>query len=395
MTNCPICGKELSQNSKYCPGCGNPVQKIGNRNQPTTLQCTCKNCGGTMNYDPEQSILLCPFCGAKEIVIEDEDITIARIRSDAYKEIELKKLEHQRRQDRNTVRAGGGRVKSGCFGIAILVIGILCFLLGLAGCLAEDFLAGSIAIIQGILFFFAWLLMTGRIQKAKLKFWVPLAAALILIIPFCIVISETSSGYRNSAPDTPYDWPAGSIADVIPQPDGENGTLYYQSEDSMSLDVSMGGLTEFREYVNACKDNGFTVDVEGGNNRFSAYNEEGYHLDLYYYESENYMSISLDAPIKMTTFRWPTSEIGQTLPAPVSDYGQIVWENNTGFSIYVGNTTQEEFEEYCSACMDAGYSENYSRGKGYFNAEDENGNELSIYYEGNKTMRIHLYSNDD
>ena len=45
--------------------------------------------------------------------------------------------------------------------------------------------------------------------------------------------------------------------------------------------------------------------------------------------------------------------------------------------------------------MDEGYSENYSRGKGYFNAEDENGNELSIYYEGNKTMRIHLYSNDD
>ena len=72
-------------------------------------------------------------------------------------------------------------MKSGCFGIAILVIGILCFLLGLAGCLAEDFLAGSIAIIQGILFFFAWLLMTGRIQKAKLKFWVPLVAALILI----------------------------------------------------------------------------------------------------------------------------------------------------------------------------------------------------------------------
>ena len=162
-----------------------------------------------MNYDPEQSILLCPFCGAKEIVIEDEDITIARIRSDAYKEIELKKLEHQRRQGRNTMQAGGGRVKSGCFGIAILVIGILCFLLGLAGCLAEDFLAGSIAIIQGILFFFAWLLMTGRIQKAKLKFWVPLVAALILIIPFCIVISETSSGYRNSAPDTPYDSAAG------------------------------------------------------------------------------------------------------------------------------------------------------------------------------------------
>ena len=395
MTNCPICGKELSQNSKYCPGCGNPVQKIGDRNKPTTLQCTCKNCGGTMNYDKEQSILLCPFCGAKEIVIEDEDITIARIRSNAYKEVELKKLEHQKRHGKNAMLAGGGTVKSGCFGAVILLISILCFLLGFAGCIAEDFSAGIIAIFQGILFLFAWLLMTGRIKNSKVRFWIPLAVGLFMIIPFCAVISGSSSGYRNHAPDSPYVWPSGSIADVIPQPDGENGTLYYQSEDSLSLDVSMGGISEFREYVNACKDKGFTVDVDSANNRFAAYNEEGYHLDLYYYESEDYLSISLDAPIKMTTFRWPTSEIGQTVPAPASDYGQIVWENNTGFSIYVGNTTEEEFEDYCSACMDAGYSENYSRGNGYFSAEDENGNELSISYEGNKTMRIHVYSYDE
>lgn len=348
-----------------------------------------------MNYDKEQSILLCPFCGAKEIVIEDEDITIARIRSNAYKEVELKKLEHQKRHGKNAMLAGGGTVKSGCFGAVILLISILCFLLGFAGCIAEDFSAGIIAIFQGILFLFAWLLMTGRIKNSKVRFWIPLAVGLFMIIPFCAVISGSSSGYRNHAPDSPYVWPSGSIADVIPQPDGENGTLYYQSEDSLSLDVSMGGISEFREYVNACKDKGFTVDVDSANNRFAAYNEEGYHLDLYYYESEDYLSISLDAPIKMTTFRWPTSEIGQTVPAPASDYGQIVWENNTGFSIYVGNTTEEEFEDYCSACMDAGYSENYSRGNGYFSAEDENGNELSISYEGNKTMRIHVYSYDE
>lgn len=393
--NCPICGKELSQNSKFCPGCGNPVQKIGDRTKPTTLQCTCKNCGGTMNYDPEQSILLCPFCGAKEVVIEDEDITIARIRSDAYKEIELKKLEQQRHQGKGGPLPGGNRKKSGCLGLMVLVMSIMCFLLGLAATVSEDYLCGVIAIIQGILFLYAWLLMTRLVKKPAVKVWIPLAAGLILIIPFCAAIMNSSSGYSDNAPDSPYDWPSGGIADVIPQPNGENGTVYYQSEDSMSLDVSMEGITEFREYVTACKDSGFTVDVEGGNNHFAAYNEEGYHLDLYYYESQEYVSISLDAPIKMTTFRWPSSDIAQTIPAPESDYGQIVWENNSGFSIYVGNTTPEAFETYCSDCMDAGYMENYSRGQGYLNAEDENGNELSIYYEGNKTMRIHLRSADE
>ena len=395
MRNCPICGEELSKDSKYCPGCGSPVQNIGSRTEPTTLQCTCKKCGGTMNYDREQSILLCPFCGAKEIVIEDEDITIARIRSDAYKEIELKKLEQQGRQKKNVQRRSVGRMKGGCFGAVVLGLSVLCFLLGFAASISEDYLCGFIAIVQGILFLLAWLLMTGRTKKPKVRYTIPLIVALILIIPFCAAVTNSSSGYRDHAPDTPYSWPSGSIADVIPQPDSEYGTLYYQSQDSMSLDVSMESIEAFREYVNECKDFGFMVDVESGNNRFAAYNEEGYHVDLYYFESENYMSISLDAPISMTTFRWPTSEVAQTIPAPKSDYGQIVWENNSGFSIYVGKTTEEEFEEYCAACMDAGYTENYSKGKGYLNAEDENGNSLSIYYEGNKTMKIHLSAADD
>lgn len=393
MMNCPICGEKLSQDSKYCPGCGSPVQKIGDRNKPTTLQCSCKNCGGTMNYDQKQSILLCPFCGAKEIVIEDEDITIARIRSDAYKEIELKKLEQQGKQGKTVRGRAGGRKKSGCLGTSILVLCVLCFLLGGAAMISGDSLCGVIALIQGVLFLLAWELMTGRMKKPAIRFTIPLAAGLIMIIPFCIAITESSSGsYR--APDSPYSWPAGSIADVIPQPDGENGTLYYQSEDTMSLDVSMESIEEFREYVNECKDSGFTVDVESGNNRFAAFNEDGYHVDLYYYESDGYMSISLDAPIKMTTFRWPTSDVAQTIPAPKSDYGLVSWENNSGFSMYVGKTTEEDFEEYCSACMDAGYTEEYSKGKGYLNAEDKNGNSLSIYYEGNHTMRIHLDAAD-
>ena len=393
--NCPICGKELSQNAKFCPGCGNSVQRIGDRNKPTTLQCTCKKCGAEMNYDPEQSILLCPFCGAKEIVIEDEDITIARIRSNAYKEIELKKLEQQKQSGLFGFRTGKSTKKSGCLGLMTLLMSIMCFMLGLAASVAEDYLCGVIAIVQGILFLYAWLLMKGIVKKPAVRFWIPLAAGLILIIPFCAAITAGSSGYSDHAPESPYDWPAGGIADVIPQPEGEFGTLYYQSEDSMSLDVSMEGITEFRDYVNACKDAGFTVDVESGNTHFTAYNEEGYHLDLYYFESEKYVSISLDAPIKMSTFRWPSSELAQTIPEPVSDYGQISWENNDGFNIIVGNTTEEEFEAYCSDCIDAGYVENYSRGPGYLNAEDENGNELSVYYEGNKTMRIHLQSPDE
>lgn len=396
MIKCPICGEELEIDAKYCSGCGNPVQKIGSRQHPTTLECTCKNCGGTMNYEPDQSVLLCPFCGAKQIVIEDEDITIARIRSEAYKEVELKKIEQKAKEKKrkNPGFQGSKKIKA-LLSVFLLFMTAICAILGLGATAAGDTLYGVIASIQAVLFFLSWLLMMQLIRRPAIRFTWPMTAALILIIPFMIALMTIGTGpYRNVAPDSPYEWPVGSIADVIPQPDGEYGTIYYESEETLNMDVSMGSISDFRSYVNECKEAGYTVDVSSGNNSFAAYNEEGYHLDLYYYESENYMSLTADAPIKMGKLYWPTSEIAKTLPLPESDYGLISWENSSGFDIYVGNTTEEDFDAYCKACMEAGYSEDYYKGKGYLNAHDENDNSLSIYYEGNKTMRIHLYAAD-
>ena len=50
---------------------------------------------------------------------------------------------------------------------------------------------------------------------------------------------------------------------------------------------------EYKDYVTACKDKGFTVDISNSSNSFSAKNGEGYSLHLFYDDDDKEYSISL------------------------------------------------------------------------------------------------------
>lgn len=48
-----------------------------------TVKLTCSDCGGTMNIDADKKVLLCPFCGSKKIILESDEVKIAKIQADA------------------------------------------------------------------------------------------------------------------------------------------------------------------------------------------------------------------------------------------------------------------------------------------------------------------------
>ena len=48
-------------------------------------------------------------------------------------------------------------------------------------------------------------------------------------------------------------------------------------------------------FVKECRNNGFTVDITKTEGMFSAHNEEGYQLYIYYYENKKEMHISIDS----------------------------------------------------------------------------------------------------
>lgn len=52
----------------------------------------CEGCGGTLVVDENKTILACPFCGHKSLIIENDEVIIERIKTTAQKEIELEKI---------------------------------------------------------------------------------------------------------------------------------------------------------------------------------------------------------------------------------------------------------------------------------------------------------------
>ena len=92
------------------------------------------------------------------------------------------------------------------------------------------------------------------------------------------------------------------------------------------------------------------------------------------YESEDYMSISLDAPIKMTTFRWPTSEIGQTVPEEEGDLPDEVFMT-----------------------VDSWTDGGFVNAQGYFIGEDINGIEVGLDEDSFNENKIdfHVWNNPD
>jgi len=61
---------------------GGPVQKI---------KMSCQKCGSTTELDSEKQILFCPYCGAKELIVESDYVKEARIKAASREKIEENK----------------------------------------------------------------------------------------------------------------------------------------------------------------------------------------------------------------------------------------------------------------------------------------------------------------
>lgn len=97
---CPRCGRSISEQSRYCQECG--FQIIGNNPRYfKTVQLRCKACGATMTIEPEGQQAICSFCGSKELIIEDTEVTVERIKSKTARE--LKDIDYKQLQEKNRV----------------------------------------------------------------------------------------------------------------------------------------------------------------------------------------------------------------------------------------------------------------------------------------------------
>ena len=75
---CPNCGATVQKSEKFCTICG--AKLTTNETMKNTIKLHCSNCGGTMDVSTDRSVLLCPYCGSKELIQESEQVQIERIK---------------------------------------------------------------------------------------------------------------------------------------------------------------------------------------------------------------------------------------------------------------------------------------------------------------------------
>lgn len=213
---------------------------------------------------------------------------------------------------------------------------------------------------------------------------------LAILTVFLMAILLTSCVSDSTVLDKKIVWDDIVLGDILPEPPSLKGEIHTNAFDRLRVDINDLSSKQFNDYINACKENGFTVDFKFDSYSYTAYNSEGYKLSLYYFDSDKNMNIDLEAPIEMATITWPKSIAGQQAPAPKSTIGKFSFEYDDNFFVYVGNTSNTDYAEYVNTCSEKGFNVDYRKGDDYYYAYNSEGWHISICYEGNNIMSIDI-----
>ena len=184
------------------------------------------------------------------------------------------------------------------------------------------------------------------------------------------------------------DWSAVILKEMIPEFSSKQGSILINSEEELCVSLEKVTDEQYNKYLNQCMEQGFIVDTKKSTYSYDAFDSEGYSLNLTHIDDN--LTITVKAPMKLGTITWPIGTAGDLLPEPSSTMGKFNYEHDTNFSVYVGDTSKEEYDEYVADCSDYGFDVDYDKGENYYRAYNEEGYYLSLSYEGNNIMLVRI-----
>lgn len=296
-------------------------------------------------------------------------------KNDLKEMIKLDKKEKSKIEGNNSQEKGLKKSKFSKILILFSIISILFFFIGSAKILT---------FVQAILFISAWLMETKRIKEPKNGVRIILA-----VLAFVLIIPIFATGFGDNTAET-IKWNNIVMGEILPEPENKKGKILTNSDERLSIDIYKVSEENYNEYVEQCKEKGFTIDSKTGTDSYEAYNESGYKLRIYYSEYSKKYSISLDVPIQMKENAWRDTLLSKLVPKPVSTLGKVETENERYFTYYAGKTSQDDFLEYADKVFNAGFSKNYQKSDDYFYAINPEGYKVTLTYKGNNIMEISI-----
>ncbi|MBR6405746.1 MAG: DUF4190 domain-containing protein [Lachnospiraceae bacterium] len=99
---------------------------------------------------------------------------------------------------------------------------------------------------------------------------------------------------------------------------------------------------------------------------------------------------------RMSEYRWPRGSLAEKVPQPKSNIGVVDRQSSEEFIVYVGEMSTEDFNQYIDQVYEAGFSVNYSQSETRYEAENADGDQVLLSYEGDDIVLIHAWgSNED
>ena len=212
---------------------------------------------------------------------------------------------------------------------------------------------------------------------------------LIIIVAFIALVSISSDESEK------FDWHDFELSYLLPEPESNKGRLLTNTEDNLSIYICNSSKDEYDTYVDECKNKGFTIESEKTDSNYTAYNEDGFKIILWYDESDKEYHIDLSALEEMKDLEWPTRGVGALLPDPYESVGRVIRDESDYFSVIVGEMDKEDFKYYVEECEDEGFTVDYSKTEDYFSAKNEDGYSLTVKYTGFNTVEIVLDKPED
>ena len=216
----------------------------------------------------------------------------------------------------------------------------------------------------------------------------PWFIVLVVFVILCILISVINSNKSEKIV-----WSDMVMGSMLPEPPSDKGKIYENSKEELWIEAYKVSEKQYSDYITSCQKKGFNVDAEDEDYSYSAYNKNGYKLELSCYDEE--LTVRLNIPIKMGKIKWPLSKLGELLPEPKSKNGNFSYVYDTSFEVYIADTSLEDYKQYVDDVQKAGFNVDYNKSERHFDAENVGGFSATVEYEGYNIMLIRIDSPDE